>query len=95
MAPACSAAWFLPVERRVARSPRPPASVPLTALSPIQQAFVDEAAVQCGFCIPGFIVAADSLRAEIGTPTPAQVKQGLAGNLCRCTGYYKIEEAVR
>ncbi len=65
------------------------------ALSPIQQAFVDEAAVQCGFCIPGFIVAADSLRAEVGAPTPAQIKQGLAGNLCRCTGYYKIEEAVR
>ena len=65
------------------------------ALSPIQQAFIDEAAVQCGFCIPGFIVAADSLRAEVGAPTPAQVKHGLAGNLCRCTGYYKIEEAVR
>lgn len=65
------------------------------SLAPIQQSFVDEAAVQCGFCIPGFIVAADSLRGEVGEPTPVQIKQGLAGNLCRCTGYYKIEEAVR
>ncbi len=65
------------------------------ALAPIQQAFVDAAAVQCGFCIPGFIVAADSLRSEFDQPTDEQIKQGLAGNLCRCTGYYKIEEAVR
>lgn len=65
------------------------------ALAPIQQAFVDAAAVQCGFCIPGFIVAADSLRSEFPTPNDEQIKQGLAGNLCRCTGYYKIEDAVR
>lgn len=64
-------------------------------LAPIQQAFVDAAAVQCGFCIPGFIVAADSLRSEFPQPSDEQIKQGLAGNLCRCTGYYKIEEAVR
>jgi len=64
-------------------------------LAPIQQAFVDAAAVQCGFCIPGFVVAADALRSEFGQPTDEQIKQGLAGNLCRCTGYYKIEEAVR
>ena len=64
-------------------------------LAPIQQAFVDAAAVQCGFCIPGFIVAADSLRSEFNQPNDEQIKQGLAGNLCRCTGYYKIEEAVR
>lgn len=65
------------------------------ALAPIQQSFVDCAAVQCGFCIPGFIVAADALRSEHPSPTEQQIKQGLAGNLCRCTGYYKIEEAVR
>lgn len=66
-----------------------------SALAPIQQAFVNAAAVQCGFCIPGFIVAADSLRNEFPQPSGEQIKQGLAGNLCRCTGYYKIEEAVR
>lgn len=66
-----------------------------TALAPIQQAFVNAAAVQCGFCIPGFIVAAESLRNEFPQPSDEQIKQGLAGNLCRCTGYYKIEEAVR
>lgn len=65
------------------------------SLAPIQQAFIDAAAVQCGFCIPGFIVAADSLRSEFDKPTDEQIKQGLAGNLCRCTGYYKIEDAVR
>ena len=65
------------------------------ALAPIQRAFVEAAAVQCGFCIPGFIVACDSLRTEFGTPSDEQIKQGLAGNLCRCTGYYKIEEAVQ
>jgi len=65
------------------------------ALAPIQQAFVDAAAVQCGFCIPGFIVASDSLRTEFAIPSDEQIKQGLAGNLCRCTGYYKIEEAVQ
>ena len=64
-------------------------------LAPIQQAFVDAAAVQCGFCIPGFIVAAESLRSEFAEPSDEQIKQGLAGNLCRCTGYYKIEDAVR
>lgn len=64
-------------------------------LAPIQQAFVEAAAVQCGYCIPGFIVACDSLRTEFETPSDEQIKQGLAGNLCRCTGYYKIEEAVQ
>ena len=63
--------------------------------SRLQQAFVDEFAVQCGFCIPGFIVAGTTLLAETPDPTDEQVRLGLSGNLCRCTGYYPIEQAVR
>ena len=61
----------------------------------IQQAFVDEFAVQCGFCIPGFIVASASLLGEIHDPADDDIRLGLSGNLCRCTGYYPIMQAVR
>ena len=64
-------------------------------LSAIQQSFVDEFAVQCGYCIPGFVVAATALRDELDDPTREETEFGLAGNLCRCTGYYTILEAVR
>jgi xanthine dehydrogenase iron-sulfur cluster and FAD-binding subunit A len=63
-------------------------------LHPLQQAFVDETAVQCGFCIPGFLVAGANLLAGHPHPDPDQVRLALAGNLCRCTGYYRIEQAV-
>ena len=62
---------------------------------PIQQAFVDEFAVQCGFCIPGFIVASASLLAEVHDPSIDDIRLGLSGNLCRCTGYYPIMQAVQ
>jgi aerobic carbon-monoxide dehydrogenase small subunit len=63
-------------------------------LHPVQEAFLEAGAVQCGFCTPGFIVAVTDLLAENRTPSEAQVKEALSGNLCRCTGYQKILEAV-
>ncbi|MEV6759330.1 (2Fe-2S)-binding protein [Streptomyces sp. NPDC051105] len=66
-----------------------------TPLSPIQQAFIDAGAVQCGFCTPGLLVAADEMLERNPTPTDADIREALSGNLCRCTGYEKIMDAVR
>lgn len=63
-------------------------------LSPIQEAFLDEGAVQCGFCIPGMVIAAHYLLLENPHPSPAEVREGLSGNLCRCAGYNQICDAV-
>jgi aerobic carbon-monoxide dehydrogenase small subunit len=64
-------------------------------LHPVQQAFVEAGAVQCGFCTPGLLIAAHDLLRGGRRPTDAEVREALAGNLCRCTGYEKILEAVR
>ncbi|GAA1102798.1 MULTISPECIES: (2Fe-2S)-binding protein [Kitasatospora] len=61
----------------------------------VQRAFLDAGAVQCGFCTPGLLVAADELLERDADPSDADVREALAGNLCRCTGYEKIMDAVR
>ena len=64
-------------------------------LHPIQQAFVDSGAVQCGFCTPGMILTTKALLDEIPDPSEEEIKHYLEGNLCRCTGYTKILEAIQ
>jgi len=63
-------------------------------LHPMQQAFRENHGLQCGFCTPGMVMAATSLLREIPDPTEQQVREGLEGNLCRCTGYHNIVQAV-
>lgn len=66
-----------------------------TGMSPVQQAFIDAGAVQCGFCTPGLLVAADELIERNARPSDADIREALSGNLCRCTGYETILDAVR
>ena len=64
-------------------------------LHPVQEAFVEAGAVQCGFCTPGLVVATVDLLARTPSPTDDEIREALSGNLCRCTGYAKIFDAVR
>jgi aerobic carbon-monoxide dehydrogenase small subunit len=65
------------------------------ALHPVQEAFIEAGAVQCGFCTPGLVVMASDLLARVAEPSDPEIREALAGNLCRCTGYEKILDAVR
>jgi len=65
------------------------------ALSPVQEAFRAEHGLQCGFCTPGFVVSVTALLRDTPEPTDGEIREALAGNLCRCTGYQGIVRAVR
>lgn len=86
-----------PVEPEAVHPRRPGPSRPgqVAPLAPVQQAFIDAGAVQCGFCTPGLLVAADELLERTPDPSDADIREALSGNLCRCTGYEKILDAVR
>ncbi|MFE2186225.1 2Fe-2S iron-sulfur cluster-binding protein [Streptomyces sp. NPDC059455] len=77
------------------RQPEPSRPGQVAPLAPVQQAFIDAGAVQCGFCTPGLLVAADELLERNPDPSDADIREALSGNLCRCTGYEKILDAVR
>jgi carbon-monoxide dehydrogenase small subunit len=64
-------------------------------LHPIQKAFIEHGAVQCGFCTPGMVLSAKALLDENPKPTEEEIRNGIAGNLCRCTGYLQIVEAIK
>jgi len=64
-------------------------------MHPIQKAFVEKGAIQCGFCTPGMILSTKSLLDKNPNPTEEEIRTGISGNLCRCTGYQKIVDAVK
>jgi aerobic-type carbon monoxide dehydrogenase small subunit (CoxS/CutS family) len=64
-------------------------------LDPIQQSFVDNGAIQCGFCSPGMIMSAEALLRENPDPTESEIKRAISGNLCRCTGYVQIIDSIK
>ena len=65
------------------------------ALDPVQKAFTDAGAVQCGFCMPGMVISAKELLSENPNPTVDEIREAISGNICRCSGYVKIVDAIR
>ncbi len=92
--PSCAHASYLPPRPRGGRYERSSRSEQRIGC-PVQQAFVETGAVQCGFCTPGLIVAVADLLTANPVPDESEIKEALAGNVCRCTGYAKIIDAVR
>lgn len=68
---------------------------PNNGLHPLQKAFIEEGAIQCGYCTPGMILSAKALLDENPNPSEEDIKRGISGNLCRCTGYQKIVQAIK
>ena len=66
-----------------------------TGEHPIQKAFIEKGAVQCGFCIPGMILSAKALLDKVPDPNEEEIREAISGNICRCTGYEKIVEAIQ
>ena len=94
-ASSCARASCSPRRPTATRSSRSRASPGTSGLHPVQQAFVEAGAVQCGFCTPGLVVAVADLLEREPDPSDDEIREALSGNVCRCTGYVKIFDAVR
>lgn len=88
-------ACLVPAGQAAGRQVRTVEGVAGEGLSPVQEAFLAEGAVQCGFCTPGLVVAATKLLEDRRQPSETDIREALAGNLCRCTGYQKVVDAVK